>query len=125
MTRFFTLCLTAVTALVFLGTPITAQNQFSPAVKVNDQVITNYEVDQRARFLTLLRAPGDPAEEALKALINDRLQSQAASAAGITATQEEVEVGMEEFAARAELTAEDFIKARTGVQLNVLAIKIH
>jgi len=114
MTRFFTLCLTAVTALVFLGTPITAQNQFSPAVKVNDQVITNYEVDQRARFLTLLRAPGDPAEEALKALINDRLQSQAASAAGITATQEEVEVGMEEFAARAELTAEDFIKALAG-----------
>lgn len=114
MTRFFTLCLTAVTALVFLGTPITAQSQFSPAVKVNDQVITNYEVDQRARFLTLLRAPGNPAEEALKALISDRLQSQAASAAGITATQEEVEVGMQEFAARAELTAEDFIKALAG-----------
>jgi len=109
--RFFTLCLTAVTALVFLGTPTFAQNQFAPAVKVNDQVITNYEVDQRARFLTLLRAPGDPRKEALKALINDRLQTQAARAAGIKPTQEEIEVGMEEFAARANLSAEDFVKA--------------
>lgn len=118
MMRFYTFCLTAVTALAFLGTPTLAQSQtqgqFSPAVKVNDQVITNYEVDQRTRFLTLLRAPGNSSDEALKALISDRLQLQAASAAGITATPEEVEVGMEEFASRAELSAEDFIKALAG-----------
>lgn len=111
MMRIFRICLTAVTALVFLGTPGVAQNLFSPAVKVNDQVVTNYEVDQRIRFLTLLRAPGDASKEALKALISDRLQAQAASAAGITAEPEAVEVGMEEFAARANLSAEDFIKA--------------
>lgn len=114
MMRFFTLCLTTVTALVFLGSPTVAQNQFAPAAKVNDQVITNYEVDQRVRFLTLLRAPGGSADEALKALINDRLQSQAASAAGIAPTEEGVVIGMEEFAARANLSAEDFVKALAG-----------
>ncbi len=114
MMRFFTLCLTAVTALVFLGTPTFAQNLFAPAAKVNDQVVTNYEVDQRIRFLTLLRAPGDPNKEALQALINDRLQAQAARAAGIEPSPEEIAVGMEEFAARANLSTEDFIKALAG-----------
>ena len=118
MMRFFTLCLTAVvtavTALVFLGTPTFAQNQFAPAVRVNDQVITNYELDQRAKFLTLLRAPGDANAAALKALINDRLQAQAASAAGITTSIEDIEVGMAEFAARANLSTEDFVKALAG-----------
>lgn len=111
MMRFFTQCLTLVATLVFLGTPSVAQNQFSPAVKVNDQVVTHYEVDQRARFLTLLRAPGDPQKTALKALISDRLQSQAARIAGVALSPEEIEVGMAEFAARAELSTEDFIKA--------------
>lgn len=114
MMRFFTLCLTTVTALVFLGLPAMAQNQFAPAVKVNDQVVTNYELEQRSRFLTLLRAPGDPGKLALKALISDRLQAQAAKAAGITPSIEDIEVGMEEFAARANLSAEDFVKALAG-----------
>lgn len=109
--RIFRICLTAVTALVFLGTPTLAQNLFAPAVKVNDQVVSNYEVEQRARFLTLLRAAGNSNEAALKALISDRLQVQAANAAGITAEQEAIEAGMDEFASRANLTAEDFVKA--------------
>lgn len=114
MMRFFTQCLTTLTALIFLGTPTFAQNQFAPAARVNDQVITNYELDQRARFMTLLRAPGDPNKAALKALINDRLQTQAARAAGISPSVEAVEAGMEEFAARANLSREEFIKALAG-----------
>jgi len=111
MMRFFALCLTTVTALFLLGMPAVAQNQFAPAVKVNDQVITNYELEQRTRFMTLLRAPGDPAKLAMEALIKDRLQSQAARAVGITPSVEDIETGMEEFATRANLSAEDFIKA--------------
>ena len=111
MMRFFTLCLTTVIALVFLGSPTLAQNQFAPAVKVNDQVITKYELEQRIRFMQLLRAPGDANKLALKALIADRLQSQAATAAGISPSIEDIEVGMQEFAARANLSSEDFVKA--------------
>ena len=110
MMRFLTLCLT----FVALTTTAQAQNMFAPAVKVNEQVVTNYEVDQRAKFLTLLRSPGDPQTEALKALINERLQLAAAVAAGIKLTDEQVLVGMEEFAARANLSVEDFTKAIAG-----------
>lgn len=111
MMRFFTHCLAFVTALTFLSPPVTAQNLFTPAVKVNDQVVTHYEVEQRIRFLTLLRAPGDPKKQALDALISDRLQAQASSAAGINMTTEQVQVGMEEFAARANLSSAEFVKA--------------
>ena len=114
MMRFFALCLTLASSLVLSGTPTLAQNLFAPAVRINDQVVTNYELDQRARFLTLLRAPGDPKKEALKALVSDRLQAQAAKAAGINPSQEEVEVGMAEFASRANMSTEDFIKALAG-----------
>ena len=115
MMRILTFCLT-LTGLVLTGfaTPISAQNLFSPAVKVNDQVVTRYEVQQRARFMTLLRAPGNAQEQALKSLIDERLQTAAATAAGINPSEDEVQAGMEEFAARANLTAADFIKALAG-----------
>ena len=110
MMRFLTVCLT----FVALATHAQAQNLFAPAVKVNEQVVTNYEVDQRAKFLTLLRAPGDPHDEALKALVNERLQLAAAEAAGINLTDDQVLTGMEEFAGRANLSVEDFTKAIAG-----------
>lgn len=110
MMRLLALCLT----LVAFAIPAGAQNLFAPAVIINEQAVTNYEVDQRARFLTLLRAPGDPHEMALEALIDDRLQSAAAQELGVAVTPEQVLVGMEEFAARANLSAEDFIKALAG-----------
>jgi peptidyl-prolyl cis-trans isomerase SurA len=90
---------------------VSAQNLFSPAVRVNDKVITHYEVDQRAKMLVVLNAPGDTYEEAISQLIDDRLRMQAAQAAGITLTPEEILAGMDEFAGRANLTREEFAQA--------------
>ena len=47
---------------------------FSPVIKVNDSVVTGYEMDQRIKFLTLLGFPGDKAAEAERGLIEDRLR---------------------------------------------------
>jgi peptidyl-prolyl cis-trans isomerase SurA len=89
--------------------PAPAQNLFAPRLYVNDQVITEYEVIQRALFLQVLRAPGDPMEEALKALTDDRLRMAEAKRLGIKVTEEQVTAGMEEFAGRANLSAEQLI----------------
>ncbi len=86
-----------------------AQDLFAPRLYINDQVITEYEVIQRALFLQLLRAPGDPMEEALKALTEDRLRMSEAKRLDLKVTEEEVRTGMEEFASRANLTAEQLI----------------
>ncbi|THD82963.1 peptidylprolyl isomerase [Aliigemmobacter aestuarii] len=107
--------LTALTAALLLSAaPVatTAQdNPFAPRIIVNDRAVTNYELEQRILFMQLLRAPGNIEEEALKALIDDRLRMQTAKGFGITASPEQIEAGMEEFAGRANLTGEQFIQA--------------
>lgn len=92
-----------------LAFPAMAQDLFAPRVYVNDRAITVYEVEQRALFLRLLRAPGNPEEEALKALIEDRLRQTEAERLGLSLTDEEVMGGMTEFASRANLTVEQFV----------------
>jgi peptidyl-prolyl cis-trans isomerase SurA len=89
--------------------PVLAQDLFAPRMYINDRVITEYEVAQRAMFLQVLRAPGNPEEEALKALIEDRLRQTEAERLGITLTDEQVMEGMTEFASRANLTTEGLI----------------
>jgi peptidyl-prolyl cis-trans isomerase SurA len=91
-----------------------AQGLFAPAIIVNDQVITGYELQQRAELLRLLNAPGDTQRLAREQLIDDRLRLQAARDAGIRPSGEEVLDGMEEFAGRANLTREQFVQVLAG-----------
>lgn len=100
------------TLLMALSAPAMAQQGlFSPVIQVNDLSITQYELDQRIRFLQLLRTPGDPDTEARKGLIEDRLRLSETRRQGIVLSEAQVREGMEEFAARANLTADQFIQA--------------
>ena len=98
----------AVLVSLALAAPVLAQDMFAPRVYVNDRAITNYEVDQRALFLKVLRAPGNPEEEALKALIEDRLRQTEAERLGIKLVEKDLTAGLTEFASRANLTPEEF-----------------
>lgn len=104
--------------LAAFATLAPAQGRFSPVVQVGDAIVTRYQLDQRTRFLSLLGAPGDPRELAREQLINEAVQTTAAKDAGIKPSTEEVLAGMEEFAGRANLTAERFIAAlgQNGVE---------
>lgn len=104
------LCLTLTLAIAAVAPGAIAQG-FGPAIKVNDQVVTKYELDQRIRMLRLFRTPGDVAKLAEEQLIEDRLRLQAARSLGIAASDEEIEAGMAEFAGRANLSTEQFLTA--------------
>ncbi|UWR90918.1 peptidylprolyl isomerase [Phaeobacter inhibens] len=97
------------TAVMFGPAPAAAQGLFAPAVTVNDAVVTNYELQQRARFLTLLRDPGDPQKKAREDLILDRLKLDVLAQAGIEPTEEEIVEGMTELAGRANLSLQEFL----------------
>ncbi len=104
--------LSMLAAIAFAALPATAQQSlFNTAITVNDQAITQYEINQRVLFLRLLRAPGNPVEEAREGLIEDRLRANATTSAGISLSEEEIAEGMEEFAARANLDREQFLAA--------------
>ncbi|WP_432449889.1 peptidylprolyl isomerase [Aliiroseovarius marinus] len=93
-----------------MATPAAAQDLFAPVVRINDRVITAYELSQRMAFLTLLKAPGNLRELAEEQLTNEALQRHAAQLAGVEPTAEEVLAGMEEFTARFDLDVETFNK---------------
>lgn len=102
----------SVLALVLpAGMALAQSGAFAPVKIVNERVITQYELQQRILFMQLLRQPGDIPAESMKGLIDDRLRTYGAELLGITITEDNVLAGMEEFAARANLTAEQFIAA--------------
>ncbi len=98
-------------ALAVGAAPVQAQNMFAPVARVNDGVITAYELSQRTAFLTLLKAPGNPRDLAMQQLVEERLKGEVAERMGITISADKVKAGMTEFAARANLTPEKFIQA--------------
>ena len=96
-------------AAVLAPATLTAQSLFAPAIVVNGDIVSRYELEQRAQFLRVLGAPSDPEELATEQLIEDRLKLQAAAEVGLTLSPEDVRAGMEEFAGRANLDADAFI----------------
>jgi peptidyl-prolyl cis-trans isomerase SurA len=114
--------LAACLALAVTAGLAAAQGLFAPAIQVNDQIITNYELEQRTQFLRLLRVPGNPETEARKALIDDRLKYQAVRQAGLEPSPEQIEAGIAELASRTELSPEEFVNALAegGVSVETL-----
>lgn len=101
------------------GAAAQAQGMFAPARKVNDQIITNYEVAQRIIFLELLNVgSADMRQEALDLLTEEIVQMQYAQRQGVRVSNEDIREGMAEFAARLDLTVEQVldVMAANGVE---------
>jgi peptidyl-prolyl cis-trans isomerase SurA len=100
------LCLT-----VGLTTPAAlAQNLFAAVAQVDEALITEFEVQQRIRFLQVLGAPGGARADVLEELIKDRLREAATTQSGVTLSEDSLQAGLSDFAARADLSAEEFVE---------------
>ena len=91
------------------GLAVAQSGQFAPRLMVDNMPITNYEYDQRLRFMTLLNAPGDLRKEAERTLVDDRLRQIAAKREGVRLTDAQVLAGMEEFSGRFQMPLEQFL----------------
>ncbi|GLQ34127.1 hypothetical protein GCM10007939_04100 [Amylibacter marinus] len=105
------LCVVALCNLTF-GAPSLAQsgNVFSSAAVVNDAVVTNFELFQRVSMLQVFGARADLRNLAMGQLVDERLYLQAGEQMGVTVSEGEVLDGMNEFAARADLTSDQLIE---------------
>ncbi|MFN4098635.1 MAG: peptidylprolyl isomerase, partial [Pararhodobacter sp.] len=109
-TRLMALVATGLTLTLFSAPAAQAQSPFAAALYVNDAAITNYDVTQKMRFLEFIGASGGNARErAIERLIEDRLQLQEVSRLGGRLTPDQIRAGMTEFAARADLTADEML----------------
>lgn len=102
-----------------------AQTAFAPAAVVNDDPITYYEIEQRARLLALgANTPAGPElnSAALEQLIDDRLRMQAAEQAQVAASPSAISAAADELAGRQGISRDQFIEqiARGGVTEDTL-----
>lgn len=104
-----TVALTLSLALSSTAAPVAAQGLFSPAVTVDSAVITQYELQQRALFMGVLRTPGNPEIMAREELIKDRLKMAELDRVGISPSEEDITAGMTELAGRANLSLNEFL----------------
>lgn len=95
-------------ALALAASPAAAQDRYAPAAFVNDEIITNYDVEQRQRLLAMTGAPraADLRRAALDSLVDEALKRSAGQSAGIVITEEQVDAGLDQFARRNNLTPE-------------------
>ncbi|WP_246044048.1 peptidylprolyl isomerase [Ruegeria sediminis] len=90
--------------------PAAAQSLFSPAIRVNQDIVTWYELNQRMQFMEFLRIPGSSDKEVRQELIDDRLRLQALREAGIEVPPEDVQQGIDDFAARGQVSTDEFLQ---------------
>ncbi|NOD63101.1 MULTISPECIES: peptidylprolyl isomerase [unclassified Ruegeria] len=102
----------ALTAAIFAvaGTHSMAQSLFSPAIRVNQDIVTWYELEQRLQFLNVLGLPGSSEADVRDALIDAKLRQQVMREAGVQAAPEAVQLGIDEFASRGQLSSEQFLQ---------------
>jgi len=93
---------------------VSSAELFQPVVTINGKVVTNYELQQRILMMKVFRTPGNVEDDALDALVDDRLRAIAAQRMDIALTEEQIETGETEFAGRANLDREGLIKALAG-----------
>lgn len=86
-----------------------AQSLFSPVAYVDDSVVTQFELEQRIKLLTVFRTPGDLPELALEQLIDDRLKLTELARVGLFLPDESMRAAMEEFAQRTQLPLDEFL----------------
>jgi len=101
MNNLLLIILTFFAAVSFSPQKVSANNPFSPAIVVDGEIITHYQITQRARLLQVLNVPGNPKSLARTQLIEDSLKRSAAAELSIVITEAELQAGIEEFAARA------------------------
>jgi len=98
--------LSLVAALIIgLALPAQAQGSFSVAYRVNEAVISNYDIEQRVKLLRVLGANmPNIRQAATDALINDRLKQEAADYFGLAVDETTLARSIEEYSAQRNLT---------------------
>ena len=106
------LCAIGVVAVMLSAATAPAQTMFRPVAVVNDSAITGFDLAQRAQILVVLgftAASSDALRaESLERLVEDRLKLQEGARLGLSANAEGINNGIEEFAKRSGLSADEF-----------------
>jgi peptidyl-prolyl cis-trans isomerase SurA len=101
-----------IVAALFLGLAAQAQsaNPYAPVRTINGDVITDYDIAQRASLLDALGAEGNLQDLALEQLTEDRLKLQSGDQIGFELPEDAVLGGIEEFAGTRGIGVDDVFR---------------
>jgi peptidyl-prolyl cis-trans isomerase SurA len=110
-------------ALAAAPSPTLAQHVI---LKVNGEVITTYDIEQRVKFNMLANHASPPRPQIIEDLIDDKLKAQNARRYGINPTDKEVDAQYADMAKRMHLNADQLTQAlkQGGVNAATLKAKI-
>jgi peptidyl-prolyl cis-trans isomerase SurA len=113
-------------AVLLSSAPASAQSMFRPVAVVNDSAITGFDLAQRAQILIALGFPTASPDalraESLEQLIEDRLKLQEGARLSLSAEADRINAGIEEFASRSGLSADEFRTAMSTQGVTELAL---
>lgn len=92
-------------------------------VIVNDQAITNYAIDQRARLLSLTGVRGNVRNEAIEQLIDEVLQREEAKRGNVQISDAQVNQAFADIAQRVKLSPANFATALSQNGVNPETLK--
>ena len=84
-------------------------NNFKVIAEVNDQIITNFEFDQRIKMLQTFGAKSISKQDIMNSLINERLYTYSAIELEVLPNQSEIDKGLNDFAKRGNLSKKDLL----------------
>ena len=84
-------------------------NNFKVIAEVNDQIITNFEIDQRIKMLQTFGAKSISKQDIMNSLINERLYTYSAIELEVLPNQSEIDKGLNDFAKRGNLSKKDLL----------------
>ena len=114
MIKLFTIIFTILVTLSSIGLNISvakSSSGFSIELRVNDEIITNFDLEQRRLLLNLLKIDSKVIKsDIINQLIDERLQTQFAQNQRITFSEKEIENQLVEFLTSRSLSKNDLIK---------------
>jgi peptidyl-prolyl cis-trans isomerase SurA len=117
--------ITAACLVAAAAAPSAARAQ-TVVLKVNGEVITNYDIEQRTKFNMLASHKAPPRQEVIEELIDDKLKAQIARRYKIDLTEKDVDAQFADMAKRMHATADQLTQtlAQSGVDAKTLKAKI-
>lgn len=119
---FAAFCLIAALWLTPSAHPVAPAMAASIVAVVNGEAITSYDLEQRQALMRLTGERGNVQQKALDELIDERLQLKAAQAAGITASEADIDRALGDIAKRVKLSPSQLGQAlgQQGVAIKTL-----
>jgi peptidyl-prolyl cis-trans isomerase SurA len=114
-------------ACLFAGAMAPSPGRAQNAVLVvNGEVITNYDIEQRAKFNLLASHKPQPRQEIIEELIDDKLKAQTAKRYKIDLTDKDVDSQYADMARRMHQTSDQLtqVLAHSGIDAKTLKAKI-